>query len=92
MDKNIIDSLTYELSILEEIPQKPYKLPQITPHLLQKIHKERKGEYVQTTIDKNLQNQVDYENGADIFLNEFIEAQLVYGIGYSYGRGKRIAL
>jgi len=59
LDKNIIDSLTYELSILEDIPQKPYKLPQITPHLLQKIHKERKGEYVQTTINKNLQNQVN---------------------------------
>lgn len=34
---------------------------------------------------KNMQNQVDYINGADIFLNEFIESQLTFGKGWSYG-------
>ncbi len=57
--KKAIDSLTYDLSILEEIPKKPYQLPQISPHLLQKINKEKKGEIVKTTIDKNLQNQTN---------------------------------
>lgn len=57
LNKKVIDSLTYELSILEELPQKPYPLPQITSHLLQKINKEKKGEFVKTTIDKNLQIQ-----------------------------------
>ena len=57
--KKVIDSLTYDLAILEEIPQKPYRLPQIAPHLLQKIHKEKKGEFVKTTIDKQLQNQTN---------------------------------
>ncbi|WP_373941875.1 transglycosylase domain-containing protein [Polaribacter sejongensis] len=42
LNKNIIDSITYELSVLEELPQKPYPLPQITPHLLQKINKKIK--------------------------------------------------
>ena len=37
------------------------------------------------TYYKNLQNQVDYEDGADIFLNEDIESQLVFGKGRSYG-------
>jgi len=34
---------------------------------------------------KDLQNQIDYENGADIFLNENIESQLVFGDGRAYG-------
>ncbi len=58
LTKKVIDSLTYELSVLEEIPQKPYSLPQIAPHLLQKIHKEKKGEYVKTTINKYFQKSV----------------------------------
>ena len=57
--KKIIDSLTYKLSLLEELPQKPYAIPQITPHLLQKINKEKKGEFVKTTIDKKLQIQAN---------------------------------
>ncbi|MEO1381607.1 MAG: TonB-dependent receptor [Bacteroidota bacterium] len=34
---------------------------------------------------KDLQNQIEYKNGADIFLNENIESQLVFGRGWSYG-------
>lgn len=34
---------------------------------------------------KNLQNQIDYKNGADIFLNENVESQLVFGDGWAYG-------
>ena len=57
--KKLIDSLTFNLSVLEELPQKPYLLPQITPHLLQKINKQKRGQFVKTTIDKRLQNQVN---------------------------------
>ena len=43
---------------------------------------------------KNMHNLIEYKNGADIFLNEFIETQLVFGKGYSYGMelylGKKI--
>ncbi|MGK0413010.1 MAG: penicillin-binding protein 1C [Polaribacter sp.] len=59
LTKKEIDTLTYELSILEKIPKKPYDLPQITPHLLQRIHKVNKGEIVKTTIDKRLQTQTN---------------------------------
>ena len=55
----IIDSLTYKLSIEEELPQKPFDLPQIAPHLLQKISAEKPGKYVKTTINKRLQNQTN---------------------------------
>jgi hypothetical protein len=34
---------------------------------------------------KNLQNQVDYKNGADIYLNEYVESELVFGKAWSYG-------
>ena len=59
LTKNVIDSLTYELSILEEIPQKAYRIPQITTHLLQKVNQQKKGEFVKTTIDKKLQTQTN---------------------------------
>ncbi|QTD39162.1 penicillin-binding protein 1C [Polaribacter batillariae] len=57
--KKIIDSLTYELSILEELPQKAYPIPQIAPHLLQKINQTNKGRFVKTTINQKLQNQAN---------------------------------
>lgn len=34
---------------------------------------------------KDLQNQIEYKNGADLFLNETVESQLVFGTGESYG-------
>ena len=59
LSKKVIDSLTYDLSILEELPQKAYSIPQIAPHLLQKINKQKKGEFIKTTIDKRLQSQAN---------------------------------
>jgi len=59
LNNQIIDSLTYTLSIAEGLPQKPYPLPQSAPHLLQKISKTHYGAYVQTSIDKTLQEQVN---------------------------------
>ena len=34
---------------------------------------------------KDLENQIEYENGADLYFNEQIESQLVFGKGYAYG-------
>lgn len=34
---------------------------------------------------KDLQNQIEYENGADLLLNADVESQLVFGRGYAYG-------
>lgn len=34
---------------------------------------------------KDMQNTIDYRNGADIFFNETLEAELVYGKGKAYG-------
>jgi hypothetical protein len=34
---------------------------------------------------KDMHNQVDYKDGANVLLNEYVEADLTYGIGRSYG-------
>lgn len=57
--EGVIDSQTYALSIAEPLPQKPYDLPQIAPHLLQKVVKSQEGELVKTTIEVELQNRVN---------------------------------
>lgn len=59
LEKSILDTLTYQLSIIENLPQKPYPLPQTAPHLLQKIAKTHYGERVKTTIDKPFQDRTN---------------------------------
>lgn len=54
-----IDSLTYELSIEESLPGKPFALPQVAPHLLQKVNQQYRGEKVQTTIDETTQRRAN---------------------------------
>lgn len=58
-NENIIDKMTYQLSIQEPLPQKPYNIPQIAPHLLQRIAKSDEGKRIKTTIDISLQNRVN---------------------------------
>jgi len=59
-EDGIIDKLTYELSLEEPLPQKPFDLPQIAPHLLERIVKENKGKRIVTTIDFSLQERVNH--------------------------------
>jgi len=58
-ENGTIDELTYKLSIAEGLPQKPYPLPQIAPHLLQKIAKKHRGERIKTTVKIGLQEQTN---------------------------------
>ena len=58
-DKKIIDKATYQLSLIEPLPSKPYNLPQIAPHLLQHIADSRRGERIKTTVTISLQNRVN---------------------------------
>lgn len=58
-DKQIIDTTTYKLALLEELPQKPYSLPKIAPHLVQYMAKNHKGKRMVTTLDGNLQRNVN---------------------------------
>ena len=57
--EQIIDVQTYRLAVAEPLPQKPFDLPQIAPHLLERIAKNHEGERIKTTIDIALQNRVN---------------------------------
>lgn len=57
--ENSIDKTTYELALLETLPQKPFTLPDAAPHFVEYIAKQKKGERVQTTLDQSLQQNVN---------------------------------
>lgn len=47
--------------------------------------KENQYEFSTELYYKKMQNQIDYKNGADIYANENVESQLVFGKGRAYG-------
>lgn len=57
--EHVIDRQTCDLAMAEPLPQKPFDLPQIAPHLLQRVAKNQEGQRVKTTIDISLQNRVN---------------------------------
>lgn len=59
LENEIIDQLTYDLAIEEELPQKPYALPTVAPHFVQEAAKTHKGQRVQSSLDIHLQRQVN---------------------------------
>ena len=77
-EEEIIDELTYELAIQEELPQKPFPLPQIAPHLLQVANKEHKGKRIKTSVNKALQQRVN-----TIVKNNYntLQQNQIYNIG-----------
>lgn len=58
-NNNVLDQATYELAILEPLPQKPHDLPQIAPHLLQLVNKQKSEQRVITTLDYTLQTRAN---------------------------------
>lgn len=59
LQESLIDTTTYELALLEELPQKPYALPSLAPHFVQLVSKTQKGARVLTTLDQNLQQNAN---------------------------------
>ncbi len=56
--KQIIDSLTMVLAFDEPLPGKPFPLPALSNHLIDKIIKDgKKGKKISTTINKNWQQK-----------------------------------
>nr|WP_316927723.1 penicillin-binding protein 1C [Ochrovirga pacifica] len=53
-----IDSLTYQLSLHESLPQKPVPLPLENQHLVSLLHQQYKGKRLVTSIDAVLQHKV----------------------------------
>lgn len=50
-----------------------------------KVFKSKEIDFSVEGYYKNMENQIDYRNNADVFLNENAEAELLFGIGRSYG-------
>ena len=46
---------------------------------------DNKYEFSVETYYKNLQNQIDYKNGAELIFNENVESQILFGKGRAYG-------
>ena len=54
-----LSKMDYELAILEPLPPHPLALPKIAPHLVTRIHSEKNGQEVKTTLSKYQQEQVE---------------------------------
>ncbi len=55
-----IDSITWTLAKLEELPNKPHPIPSIAPQLLTRVIQDgKKGQVVRTSIDLALQERVN---------------------------------
>lgn len=62
--------------------------PQIADQIALGYYQNLKNNMYSITTEiyyKNLQNQIDYKNGANLFLNNEVEGDLVYGKGRTYG-------
>ena len=57
--QEIIDKTTYELALQEDLPQRPFDLPQTAPHLLQRVAKTREGQRIKTTVKNPIQERVN---------------------------------
>ncbi|NVN17599.1 penicillin-binding protein 1C [Muricauda sp. HICW] len=58
-EKKIIDKTTYELAIAEPLPQKPFPLLDLAPHLTERIRNEHPGQRVTTSLKRPLQQRLN---------------------------------
>ncbi|MDO5656456.1 MAG: penicillin-binding protein 1C [Flavobacteriaceae bacterium] len=58
-DNNFITEEDYNLALLESLPQKPNALPQMAYHLLHTASQNNKGERISSTLNSQLQNQLN---------------------------------
>lgn len=59
LEKEIIDQTTHELALAEPLPRKPLALPNLTPHLTERIKREHPGKRIKTSINPQLQLQAN---------------------------------
>lgn len=58
-DNKIIDKTTYQLAVAEPLPQKPFPLPNMAPHLTERIRLEHQGQRITTSLYRPLQQQLN---------------------------------
>ncbi len=57
-EQEIIDDITFETSLAEEIPPRPFPMPAFAAHLLNRVDQRARGNVYRTTIDAELQQEV----------------------------------
>lgn len=70
------------------LPSSDNVKPQIADQWAVGYFRNLKKNLFETSVElyyKNLQNQIDYQNGADLVFNSTVEAELVFGRGWAYG-------
>lgn len=70
------------------IPSSKNVKPQIADQLAAGYFRNFNDNMFEASVEvyyKNLKNQIDYQNGAEIMLNKNVESQLVFGKGRAYG-------
>lgn len=70
------------------IPSTDNVKPQIADQWSLGYYKNISRNVYETSVEayyKNLQNQIDYKNGADLIFNSTVESELVFGKGWAYG-------
>lgn len=70
------------------IPSGKLVKPQISDQISLGYYKNFKNNMYETSAEayyKNMQNQIDYKDGADLRLNKAVESQLYFGRGWAYG-------
>ena len=58
-DRNIIDGTAYELALSEPLPQKPLPLPDLAPHLTERIRQEHPRKRITSSLDRRLQQRLN---------------------------------
>ena len=70
------------------LPSSKLIKPQIADQIALGYFRNFKENMFETSVEvyyKKFQNSIDYQNGADILLNDKVESQLVFGKGRAYG-------
>ncbi|MDP2339266.1 MAG: TonB-dependent receptor [Bacteroidota bacterium] len=70
------------------LPSSDNVKPQISDQWSAGYFRNSKKNWFESSVEiyyKNLQNQIDYRNGADLIFNSTVEAELVFGRGWAYG-------
>ncbi|WP_405268586.1 penicillin-binding protein 1C [Cellulophaga sp. Ld12] len=58
-NQGVLDKTTYNLALLEDLPQKPYALPRYASHFVYYVAKTKKGQRIKSSINQELQRNVN---------------------------------
>lgn len=81
---NTTSSLPTDQYVLSSLNIKPQLADQVALGYFRNFDN-NKYEFSVEGYYKNMDNQIDFRNGADLQANKYLEGELLYGIGRSYG-------